>query len=346
MTRARRIIRARAPVRIDFAGGWSDVPIFAAAEGGVVTNAAIDLYVHVECILGGGTIRLRAEDLRQQLTVRTPEQLVYDGHLDLHKAALNMLPLTGGIEILTRSDVPPGSGLGASGALDVALLAALAKGRDEQYDAEQLAELGYQLEAIELGLQGGRQDQYGAALGGWHELGFGGAGVDIRRIPMSVAQADELADMLVIAFTGQTHFSPQTHDRVWDAYEAGRAETVAALRAIRDLGTEAGAALRAADWRRLAEVVDENWRQQQRLDATISTPVVQRVERAMRAAGAWGIKATGAGAGGCLLAIAPPGDVPAVRRAVTEAGARVLPARFDTAGISVWEEEDAAGSGA
>ena len=65
MTRARRIIRARAPVRIDFAGGWSDVPIFAAAEGGVVTKAAIDLYVHVECILGGGTIRLRAEDLRQ-----------------------------------------------------------------------------------------------------------------------------------------------------------------------------------------------------------------------------------------------------------------------------------------
>ena len=151
------IVRARAPVRVDFAGGWSDVPVFADQEDGVVTNAALNLYVHVECILGGGRIRLHAEDLEQHLTMGGPGELVYDGKLDLHKAALNMLPVTGGIEVLTRSDVPAGSGLGASGALDVALVTALARSRNEEYQPDELAEMGYQLEAVELRLEGGRR---------------------------------------------------------------------------------------------------------------------------------------------------------------------------------------------
>jgi D-glycero-alpha-D-manno-heptose-7-phosphate kinase len=328
-------VRARAPVRIDFAGGWSDVPAFAAIEGGVVANAAIARYVHVECVAGGGSIRLHAEDLEQRLVVRSAAGLTYDGRLDLHKAALNMLPVTGGIEVLTRADVPPGSGLGASGALDVALVAALAALRGERYSRTELAELGFQLEAGELKLAGGRQDQYAGALGGWHDLEFSADGVAVRAIEPGPERAAELEAMLVIAFTGESHFSAQTHGRVWAAYQAGRPEVVDALRAIRDLGAAAARALSAGEWRSLAALVDENWRHQQRLDATISTPAVQRVEEAARAAGAWGLKATGAGAGGCLLILAPPEDRPAVQEAVERAGARVLAATFDFGGVRV-----------
>jgi D-glycero-alpha-D-manno-heptose-7-phosphate kinase len=339
------IVRARAPVRVDFAGGWSDVPVFAEQEGGIVTNAALNLFVHVECILGGGRIRLRAEDLEQHLTVGGPRELVYNGKLDLHKAALNMLPVTGGIELLTRSDVPSGSGLGASGALDVALLAALARSRNEEYDSGELAEMGYQLEAVELKLEGGRQDQYGAALGGWHQLEFSHDSVSVRPIVPTHEQAAELASMLVVAYTGESHFSSQTHNRVWNTYRAGHADIIGALRSIRDLGSEAGATLRAGDWQALASVVDENWRQQQRLDLTISTPAVQQVEQAAREAGAWGLKLTGAGAGGCLMAIVPPQAVERVRDAVTRAGARVLPAAFDFEGVRTWQEGDSENPG-
>lgn len=333
------IVRARAPVRLDFAGGWSDVPRFAEAEGGAVTNAALALYTHVECRLGGGAIRLHAEDLGVRVVAAGPTDLVYDGTLDLHKAALNMLPVTGGIEVLTRSDVPAGSGLGASGALDVALVAALARARRETYDAAELAELGFALEALELDLEGGRQDQYAAALGGWQELRFGGDGVRTRAIPAAAERRTELEGRLVVAYTGQSHFSSQTHRRVWEAYLAGRAEVVEALRAIRDLGAAAAPALEAGDWRELARVVDENWRQQQRLDPTISTPAVDRVERAARAAGAWGLKATGAGAGGCLMVLAPPEAVPRVREAVTAAGATTLETTFDVEGVRIWVED-------
>lgn len=330
------LIRSRAPVRADFAGGWTDVPVYASAAGGVVTNAALGLYVHVECITGGGSIRLRAEDLGIRATLSHPAQLVYDGKLDLHKAALNMLPVTGGVELLTRADVPAGSGLGGSGALDVALVAALAAARGEHYDDAEIAELAFQLEATELGLAGGRQDQCAAALGGWHELTFSDGGIErVSPIDVSREQADDLARSLVLVYTGETHFSSQTHRRVWDAYAGGHPEIVDALGIMRDLGAEAAAALRGADWERLARVVDENWRQQQRLDATIATPGVRAVEQALRAAGVWGVKATGAGAGGCLVAVCPPACVPVAREAATRAGAQALDVGFDFAGVQV-----------
>jgi D-glycero-alpha-D-manno-heptose-7-phosphate kinase len=332
-------VRARAPVRVDFAGGWSDVPVFARTEGGVVTNAAITRYVHVECTVGGGAIRLHAEDLKQRVVVRNPAELTYDGRLDLHKAALNMLPVTGGLELLTRADVPPGSGLGASGALDVALVAALATLRGEQYSRPELAELGFQLEARELKLAGGRQDQYAGALGGWHQLAFSDGGVAVHPIAPDAGRAAALAAMLVIAFTGESHFSSDTHYRVWDAYRAGRPQVVDALRRLRDLGSAAAAALAAGDWPALAAAVDENWRCQQLLDPTIATPAMVRVEHAARAAGATGIKATGAGAGGCLLILAPPERRPIVERVVQGAGAQVLPAEFDFTGVHVWQDD-------
>lgn len=330
----------RAPTRVDFAGGWSDVPAFADAESGIVTNAALTIHVHVDAVMTGTGIRLVAEDLGQRVTARHASDLQYDGRLDLHKAALNMLPVTGGLELLTRADAPAGSGLGASGALDVALVAALAPLRREQFTREELAELGFHLEAVELRLDGGRQDQYAAALGGVHELRFDAGGVTVRPIALTPAQRVELEAMLLIVYTGESHFSAQTHRRVWSAYADGRADVVDALRTMRDLGGAAADALRAGDWRSLSAVVDENWRQQQRLDATICTPGVRKVEEAARAAGAWGVKATGAGAGGCLLVMTPPNRRAAAGQAVTAAGGRVLEACVDLDGV-VAQEADA-----
>jgi D-glycero-alpha-D-manno-heptose-7-phosphate kinase len=333
-----RRVRARAPVRVDFAGGWSDVPVFAKAEGGVVANAALNRYVHVDALIGGRGIRLVAEDLGDRVAVAGPAGLVYDGRLDLHKAALNMLPVSGGVELLTRSDVPPGSGLGASGALDVALVSALAHCRQEPYDRRELAELGFHLEAVELGFAGGRQDQYAAALGGWQELRFDGDRVVAHAIRPEREAMIELEAMLLVVYTGQSHFSMQTHRRVWSAFTEGRGGVADALRTIRDLGTSAADALRAGDWQALAAVVDANWEQQQRLDGTIATPGVRRVEAALRAAGVWGLKAAGAGAGGCFVAIVPPYARPAAVAAAAAVGARVLDCRFDFDGVTVWEE--------
>src|SRR5439155_1216874 len=105
---------ATAPVRLDFAGGWTDVPPFSAREGGVVVNGAIELTARVAVRLGGRLIRLVSEDLGEKLECADSGGLVLDGRLDLLKAALRMLPVQAACTITTRCDAPPGSGLGSS----------------------------------------------------------------------------------------------------------------------------------------------------------------------------------------------------------------------------------------
>lgn len=336
-------VHSRAPLRIDFAGGWSDVADFADREGGTVVNAAIDIRVHVDFILGGKRIRLRAEDLGERVSFDSAGSMKYDGLLDLHKAALNLMPVTGGIEVLSRSDAPPGSGLGGSGALDVALLAGLARCRREHYDAPELAELGFMLESGELGLLGGKQDQYAAALGGFHRLDFSQGDVVVQPLAVSEEAGRDLARHLVLVYTGKTHFSSRTHARVWESFHAGEARVVEALRGMRDAAREVGSVLEAANWRELASLVDDNWRCQKLLDATMATPAIRELEGAVRAAGAWGLKATGAGAGGCMLVLCPADRAERARAAARAHGGRVLDFAFSFTGVSVWEQEDLAG---
>ncbi|MSR05698.1 MAG: hypothetical protein EXR93_01305 [Gemmatimonadetes bacterium] len=332
---------ARAPARIDFAGGWTDVPAYVERHGGVVVNAAINRYVQVDVLHGGTGIALHAEDLQQRVRCDSSADIRYDGTLDLHKAALNMFPVTGGIEVLSKSDLPLGSGLGGSGALDVALCAALSRAREELYDKADLAEMGFDLEARELKLLGGRQDQYAAALGGFHELTFRPDAVITRELAVTPAMAADLCAHSVLVYTGQSHFSSKTHERVWRAFEAGEAGTLDALEGIHEAGTEIGARVDAGDWQGVAQVMDDNWRLQQALDVTIATDMTKRIEAAARGAGAWGLKATGAGAGGCLYVLCGPAHKGPVAEAVTTAGGKVIEFAFDFGGVTVWQDEDA-----
>jgi len=184
------VFHASAPVRLDFAGGWSDVAPFAIEERGVVVNAAIGLRAEVELRTGGEGFLLHSDDLKDSLRLSGPESLAADGRLDLLKAALRRSGL-GAAELRTRCAAPAGSGLGSSGALDVALVAALDAVRGIRRSRVDLAEEAFALESVEAALPGGRQDQYAAALGGFHRLVFerGAVSVEPSRLPEGVYDA-------------------------------------------------------------------------------------------------------------------------------------------------------------
>jgi len=139
--------RAAAPVRLDFAGGWTDVPPFSAREGGVVVSAAIRLFAHAEVRPGGDGLRLVAEDLDARIDLPSDAVPSPAGPLALLQAGLHLLPV-GPCALTTRSEAPPGSGLGSSGALDVAIVAALSAARGEARDAREMAELACRLEGV------------------------------------------------------------------------------------------------------------------------------------------------------------------------------------------------------
>jgi D-glycero-alpha-D-manno-heptose-7-phosphate kinase len=329
--RAGAVFSAAAPVRLDLAGGWTDVPPFSAREGGLVVTAAVQLFARAEVRLGGSGFRLVSEDLQDELEVSDSAGLVRDGRLDLLKAGLRMLPV-GGCTLTTRSDAPAGSGLGSSGALDVALVAALSLARGESRDPLEIAETACHLEAVETGIAGGRPDQFASSYGGFLRLEFHDPEAEVERLKLDPEFMADLARRTLLCYTSASHLSGATIGRVMRAYEQGDRKVASALQALRDVAQAMTAALSAADPVQVGQLLTQNWKHQQSLDAQMCTPEMGRLERAVLEAGALGGKAAGSGAGGCMFFLAPDDPSPVIDAALGT-GARILPVRWATYGV-------------
>jgi len=327
------VSHASAPVRLDFAGGWTDVAPFATEVGGVVVNAAIELRATAS-VEPADAYELRSDDLGLVLHPREPADFEPNGDLDLLKAAVRMTGI-GPCQVHTRSDAPPGSGLGSSGALDVALTAALAAQMGETLTPVDVAERAWQLEAVEAALPGGKQDQYAAALGGFHRFGFSAAGVETRALTLDDGFRSELAHRIVVCYTGRSRLSSATIARVMDAFVREDVVVTGALHGLAEVADSMAGALEAGDLARIGALLSRNWALQQALDAGMSTPEMNRLERLMHDAGALGGKAAGAGAGGTMFFLMG-GDPARGHQAAQAAGATVLPVRWATEGIRVW----------
>ncbi|MBA3317923.1 MAG: GHMP kinase [Gemmatimonadales bacterium] len=322
---------AAAPVRLDFAGGWTDVPPYSAREGGVVVAAAVQLHAYAEVVPRDAGYILVAQDFGEALELESRGALAGDGALPLLRAGLRLLH-PGPCALTTRSDAPPGSGLGSSGAIDVALVAALAAAAGRPASVREIADLACRLEGIEAGIPGGRQDQFAAAFGGFLRLTFRDPDASVERLVLDPEFAAELERRMLLCYTGASRFSGTTIERVMRAYERGEAAIAGALDGLRRVAEDMAEALRAADLSRVGALFTENWRLQQRLDPGMSTPEMARLEREMLDAGALGGKAAGSGAGGSMFFLAPDEPGPA-REVVGRLGMRVLPVRWSSTGV-------------
>jgi D-glycero-alpha-D-manno-heptose-7-phosphate kinase len=327
-----------APMRLDFAGAWTDVAPFSTREGGVVVNGAIALRAHVDLTLraAGGTtsLRLVSEELGETFECANAGGLTGGGKLGLLKAALRMFPVLGGFTLTTRCDAPPGSGLGSSGALGVALVAVLSRARQEALGERELAEQAWHVETVEAGIPGGKQDQYAASLGGFHRLTFRDPDVGVEPVTLDAAFAGELQRHMLLCYTNTSRVSGNTIARVMRAYESGDAGVAGALRALKEIAERMAEALRGADLSRVGALLEENWSQQQALDPAMRTAEMARLENAVKQSGGMGGKAAGAGAGGSMFFVVR--DTAAAAEAARAAGATVLPLAWAGEGARAW----------
>ncbi len=231
------------------------------------------------------------------------------------------------------SDFPAGAGLGGSSAAGVALAAALAELRGERLSRAELAERSREVEVEELGVAGGRQDHYAAALGGALALTFG-ASVEARRIPLAQTTVQSLERRFVVAYTGQSRISAETITAVIDAFRTRAPTVTVALARMKVLALMMADALERGDIDELGQLVGEHWQHQRSLHSRITTERIEGVMRAGSDAGALGGKALGASGGGCVLLIAGDDSAEEVRTAVSRI-ASVLSFSIDQEGVSV-----------
>lgn len=312
------VLVARAPARLDFGGGWTDVPPYSDERGGCVCNVAIELHAIA-------TVRSRvgADASAEQNS----------SHENALAAAAVRRAAIADVSVDMEAEYPVGAGLGGSSAAGVAALGALAAWRGQPIDAARLAEESRRLEVEDLGIAGGRQDHYAAAMGGALGLWFGGA-VTARRIPLSDELIEQLNTRCVVAYTGQSRISANTITAVMDAYRAREPRVLEALDRLRDLAGQMVVALESANVDALGHLLGEHWVHQRGLDPAIPTPLIDAILADATAAGALGGKALGASGGGCVLAMAGEGRIEEVRRAMGER-ARLLPVRIAPHGFQI-----------
>ena len=337
------LIRAKAPLRISFAGGGTDVPPFPARDGGLVLNATINRYAY-------GTLRPRADraitihshDYGSSIELAAGETPMFDGKLDLAKAAIRRFMGSDevGFDLILHSNAPPGSGLGSSSAMMVALIGVLKEFRNVPLTDYELAELAHSVERDELGIRGGRQDQYAAAFGGFNFIELYGDHVVVN--PLRVAQDTvlELEHNLLLCYTGNTRQSDHIIDDQMSRYERGEIETGIGLKAQKALALEMKNALLQRRLTDFAELLNSAWEAKKKMSDRISNDRIDELYAAARDAGALGGKVTGAGGGGYLLLYCRHDRKHDVADRMERLGSGVTEFAFEDAGLRTWRVGD------
>jgi D-glycero-alpha-D-manno-heptose-7-phosphate kinase len=327
---------ARAPLRIGLAGGGTDLHAYYSRYGGAVVSATIDKHVYV--ILSpneGRHVQVSSSDYRSFFRDGVDEPARIDGDLKLPKAVLRRFGIRSGLSILLASHVPPGTGLGSSSAVAVALTKALCEVCGRRLAAREVAELACEIEIGELGMPIGKQDQYAAAFGGLRFYEFTPEGVRVERLDVPASTLNALEDRLMLFFTPSQHDSGQILAEQRRNCSAGVTDAIDALHDIRDIAHRTRADLLAGDVSSIGTGLHRSWMAKRRLARGISHPRIDAWYEVARSAGATGGKIAGAGGGGFLLLHCEPERQDGVTEALRARGLARMDFRLESGGAMV-----------
>jgi D-glycero-alpha-D-manno-heptose-7-phosphate kinase len=336
-------IRSRAPLRLGLAGGGTDVSPYCDDYGGAVLNATINRYAYAFIEPSReNRIRFIASDLHVDEAYSlefSPEQPA----LKLHSAVYSRMIREFGegrpipITVQTSVEAPPGSGLGSSSALVVALVEAFRSFLSVPLGPYEIAHLAYDIERIDLGLAGGKQDQYAAVFGGVNYIEFLAEDrvvVNPLRLPRMAMNEFQLS--IVVCFSGISRRSEQIIEQQRRGLLNKSSRTIDNLHQLKSDALEMKLAFLRADVSAMARILDRSWKAKKQLAAAISTKQTDLLYEVAMNAGALAGKVSGAGGGGFIMFFVPPERRLNVIRALNESGGVAETVQFTTDGAESW----------
>jgi D-glycero-alpha-D-manno-heptose-7-phosphate kinase len=340
------IYRSKAPLRLGLAGGGTDVSPYSDIYGGAVLNATIDKYAH--CTIqetDNGKIELLATDLKQSLSLPSSSRLeVEDGILSLHKGVYNRVmsqfkidkPLS--FKMTTSCDVPPGSGLGTSSTMVVAILRAFAEWLSLPLGDYDMAYLAYQIERVDLGLRGGKQDQYAATFGGFNFMEFyGNDRVIVNPLRVKPWIVNEMEASLVLYYTGASRSSDKIIAEQQDNTRKKDENAVEAMHRIKESSYLMKNLILKGEIVKFAEMLGKEWENKKRMARLISNEKIDHIYDTAMKTGAYGGKISGAGGGGFMLFMIDPTKKVELAGELNSIGGDVVDFHFRETGCEGWK---------
>jgi D-glycero-alpha-D-manno-heptose-7-phosphate kinase len=323
---------ARSPVRVSFFGGGTDVPAYFERYGGAVLSTTIDKYVYVHLNTNlRNALQITSSDYRTFYRHTPGEPLLWDGDLSLPRAVLQQFGVEHGVSMFLASEAPPGTGLGSSSAVTVALIKGVSAACGLNLTKSQVAEMACYIEIEKLGKPIGKQDQYAPAFGGLNWIEFKADGITVEPVDVPLSTLNRLESNLILMFTGATHDSAEILGHQTQGAKK-KGVVVESLQAVHALAQQSRTLLQRGEVDKFGALLDEAWQHKKKFAPGVSTELIDAAYALARNNGALGGKIAGAGGGGFLLLYCEHGTTNRVEQALMHMGLKRMDFRFEQDG--------------
>ncbi len=293
---------ARAPMRISFGGGGTDLEAYYAKYGGLVISSAINKYFYAVITTDeSDDLQVISADYRSLFRHSPYNDLFWDGDLALPKAILHHFGIRRGINLFVASEVPPGTGLGSSSAAAVTMVRAISTLVEQPLTKQQVAELASYIEIGKMGMPIGKQDQYASAFGGLNKITFSNEGVTVEPLHIDLDVRKTLERRLMLFFTGSSRESTSILKHQRKSTQDRDEIVLQALHNIKRVAVDVQSCLERGDLDEFARLLDYAWQEKRRLAPGLSTGFIDELYTLALEKGASAGKITGAGGGGFAL---------------------------------------------
>jgi D-glycero-alpha-D-manno-heptose-7-phosphate kinase len=323
------MILSRAPVRILDIGGWTDTWFY---PNGAVFNICIDLYSNSRIFQNNlHKTRIFAENLEQKVEISNLNNILYDGKLDLLKAAVKRMDIKTNLDIYVRADAPPGCGTGTSASVAVSLISALSFFIKRKINQQQIAHLAHKLETEELHLESGVQDQFAASYGGINFMEINYPNVKVTKININKKKIALLENLLILVYLG-ARSSSEMHKAVIKNYHDKDQKVIFSFEKMKECAFEMKRAIKL-DISDIGMIMNKNWEAQKDLHSLMTNNVIKKAEEIAHRHGALGFKCNGAGGGGSATILADIGREYQLKKELIDNGYTILPIKLCFDGV-------------
>jgi D-glycero-alpha-D-manno-heptose-7-phosphate kinase len=335
------LFRGKAPLRVSFGGGGSDVSPYCDTYGGCVLSTTIGMHIY-------GAMEVRDDREVHIFSLHFPELVQYElgaeieegDNLEFVKAVIRRLNPPRGVNLFIHSDAPPGTGLGSSGTLAALIVGLMNQAFNLHLTQYEMADIAYMVEHDDLGRAVGKQDQHAAVFGGMNFMEFSKEGTLVIPLRMESWIMEELVYHCQMFYTRKKRASTDIVAQQVEFYKQERTDTLDALADMKQIAYDMRTALLKGQLRHFGDLLHEGWVQKQKMNPHAVTPYLDELYQAARNKGAIGGKLLGAGGGGYFIMFTPFTRKGEVARIMEEKGAKPMPFLVDFQGLRTWQVMD------